>query len=68
MVVSHGMVCFVQQAHNTNSGNKRRTLYLQEASDDGDVGKQVVAATIAGSPVAVVGEAGDRQALAGTNW
>ena len=24
MVVSHGNVCFVQQAHNTNSGNKRR--------------------------------------------
>jgi len=68
LVVSHGMVCFVQQAHNTNSGNKRRVLYLQEAADDGDVGKQVVAATIAGPPVAVVGEARDRQALAGTNW
>ena len=67
MVVSHGIGCFVQQAHNTNSGNKRRTLYLQEAADDGDVGKQIVA-TIAGSPVAVVGEARDRQALPGTNW
>ena len=68
MVVSHGIGCFVQQAHNTNSGNKRRTLYLQEAADDWDVGKQIVVATIAGPPVVVVGEARDRQALAGTNW